>query len=272
MTTAAYRKYATNIRIETLKMITRAKSSHIGSNFSIIDILTVLYNGVLRVDPKRPRMPSRDRFILSKGHACASLYAILADKGFFPKKLLDTFYLPGGVLAGHVVHAAPGVELSTGSLGHGLPVACGMALSAKRNRTKWRVFCLLSDGELDEGSNWEAILFAPHHGLDNLTIIIDYNKIQSLGDTNKTINLEPLAEKFKSFNWSLREIDGHNFQEIQRALTYLPKQKNKPTCIIAHTVKGKGVGFMENSLAWHYRSPNEEEFEKALKELCALYS
>ncbi len=270
MTTAAYRKYATNIRIETLKMITRAKSSHIGSNFSAIDILTVLYNGVLRVDPKRPRAPNRDRFILSKGHACASLYAILADKGFFPKKLLETFYITGGILAGHVVDATPGVEISTGSLGHGLPVATGMALFAKRDRKKWRVFCLLSDGELNEGSNWEAILFAPHHRLDNLTVIIDYNKIQSLGDTNKTINLEPLAEKFKSFNWAVVEIDGHNFQAIQRALISLRKQKNKPTCIIAHTIKGKGVSFMENSLMWHYRSPNKEEFERALKELQKL--
>ena len=267
MTSAAYKKYATNIRIETIKMITRAKSSHIGSNFSATDILTVLYNGILRVDPKQPSYPKRDRFVLSKGHACASLYAILADKGFFSKKLLETFYLPGGILAGHVVHSAPGVEISTGSLGHGLPVAAGMALAAKRDRKKWRVFCLLSDGELDEGSNWESILFAPHHSLDNLTIIIDYNKIQSLGDTNKTINLEPLAAKLKSFNWAVREIDGHNFQAIERALTSLPKQKNKPTCIIAHTIKGKGVSFMENSLIWHYKSSNEEEFERALKEL-----
>ncbi|MFH1713102.1 MAG: transketolase, partial [Candidatus Jacksonbacteria bacterium] len=245
----------------------RAKSAHIGSNFSIADILTVLYNNALKIDSKRPQWPLRDRLILSKGHAGACLYAILAEKGFFPKSWLDKFYLPGGLLPGHATHTVPGVEVSTGALGHGLPIACGMALSAKLDRKKWRVFCLLSDGELDEGSVWEALLFAPHHKLDNLTLIIDYNKIQALGNTNEVLNLEPLTDKLRAFNWAATEIDGHNFDEIKHALRSVPLKKGSPSCIIAHTVKGKGVSFMENKLEWHYKTPSDEEFEEATREI-----
>lgn len=267
MTNKQLQNFASDIRLQILKMITRAKAGHIGSNFSIVDVLTVLYNDVLRFDAKRPDWPSRDRFILSKGHACAALYAVLAEKGFFPKSWLDKFYLEGGLLAGHATHTVPGVEVSTGALGHGLPIACGMALSAKLDRKNWRVFCLLSDGEFDEGSVWEALLFAPHYKLDNLTIIIDYNKIQALGNTNQVLNLEPLTDKLSAFNWQIKEIDGHNFDEIRKSLTSVPLKTNSPSCVIAHTVKGKGVSFMENKLEWHYKAPSDEELRQAVKEL-----
>ena len=267
MTNIQYQKFAAKIRVQTLKMIARAKAGHIGSNFSIVDILTVLYNDILKFDPKRPNLPSRGRFILSKGHACVCFYAILAQKSFFPKLWLNKFYLEAGKLAGHATHTVPGVEVSTGALGHGLPIACGMALCAKRDRRKWRVFCLISDGELNEGSTWESLLFAPHHKLDNLTVIIDYNKIQALGNTNRVLNLEPLIEKLRSFNWNVQEIDGHNFNKIKQALTSVPFKTNYPSCIVAHTVKGKGVSFMENKLLWHYRCPNDRELKKAIKEI-----
>lgn len=265
-----YKSYAKEIRLQTLHLITKGRSSHMGSNFSIIDILTVLYNGILKFDPKKPNWSDRDRFILSKGHACASLYLLLADKGFFPKDWLDGFYLEGGKLAGHAMSSVPGVELSTGSLGHGLPVACGMALAFKRDGTKQRVFCLMSDGELDEGSNWEAILFAPHHQLDNLTIIIDYNKLQSIKSTHETLNLEPLKEKFLAFNWAVREVEGHDYDAIESALRDAPHEKNKPTCIIAHTTKGKGVDFMEHKVLWHYRTPDEQEFINAKDQITRI--
>ena len=267
MTISQLKNFAARIRRQTLEMITRAGAGHIGSNFSIVDILTVLYNNALKTDSKHPQWPLRDRFILSKGHACASLYAILAEKDFFPKSWLDKFYLEGGLLAGHATHTVPGVEVSTGALGHGLPIACGMALCAKLDRKKWRVFCLISDGELDEGSVWEALLFAPHHKLDNLTLIIDYNKIQALGNTNEVLNLEPLQKKLTAFNWKVREIDGHNFNEIKQTLTSVPFKDDSPSCIIANTIKGKGVSFMENKLEWHYRCPDETELSKAIQEL-----
>lgn len=260
-------KFASKIRVQTLKIITRAGAGHIGSNFSIVDILTILYNDVLKFDPKRPDWSSRDRFILSKGHACACLYAILAEKGFFPKSWLNKFYLKYGKLPGHATHTVPGVEVSTGSLGHGLSIACGMALSAKLDQKKWRIFCLISDGELDEGSIWEGLLFAPHYKLDNLTLIVDYNKIQALGNTNEVLNLEPLQKKLATFNWKVQEIDGHNFNEIKQTLISVPFKVGFPSCVIAHTIKGKGVSFMENKLQWHYKTPNNEEFKQAAKEI-----
>lgn len=256
------------IRTRSLQMIYRAKSSHLGSAFSMTELLAVLYTRILRVDPNRPDWNERDRFILSKGHACSAYYVVLAERGFFPKEWLDEFYMDGGHLAGHATHAGvPGVEFSTGSLGHGLPVACGMAYAAKKDVLQHRVFTLLSDGECDEGSNWEAALFAPHHKLDNLTVIIDYNKIQSLGTVKEVLNLEPFADKWRTFGWSVAEIDGHDFQQIENALTNLPANPGKPTCIIAHTVKGKGVSFMEDKLLWHYRCPDQKEMADALKEL-----
>lgn len=259
---------ARRIRIHCVNMTHRAKSSHIGSSLSMVDLLAVLYNGVLRIDPANAEWPDRDRFILSKGHACAALYAALAERGFFPIDWLDTFCQNGSRLAGHVTHTRiPGVEVSTGSLGHGLSMATGMALVAKRDVRPYRVFALLSDGECDEGSTWEATLFASQHQLDNLVAIVDYNKIQSLDHVKKVMDLEPFVKKWQSFGWGAREIDGHNVTEIHQTLSQVPFKPRHPSCVIAHTTKGKGVSFMEDKVLWHYRSPQGEEYELAMAEL-----
>lgn len=259
---------ATAIRAHSLRMVHRARTSHIGTCLSAADLLAVLYGGILRVDPACPEWPSRDRFLMSKGHGAAALYAALAESGFFPAEWLDTFCVDGAQLPGHVTsHGVPGVEVSTGSLGHALPIGCGMALAGKREGEPYRVFVLLSDGELDEGSNWEAILLAPHHQLDNLVAIVDYNKMQSFGSVAAVLNLEPLADKWRAFGWAVREIDGHDHDEIAECLAATPLERGKPTAIIAHTIKGKGVSFMEGLLDWHYRSPNAEQLTQALTEL-----
>lgn len=259
---------ANRIRLHSVRMIHRAKSSHVGSCLSIAELLAVLYGRVLRVDPTQPGWPDRDRFILSKGHACAALYAVLAERGYFELDRLDDFYQNGSALPGHATHTTvPGIEISTGSLGHGLSIATGMALAAKRDGKTYRVFVLLSDGECDEGSTWEPALFAPQHKLDNLVVVIDYNKIQSLGMVRDVIDLDPFADKWRAFGWKVCEIDGHNLDEIETVLAQVPFQRNHPSCLIAHTVKGKGVSFMENNLLWHYRSPQGEEFEAAMAEL-----
>ncbi len=232
------------------------------------ELLAVLYGGgLLRVDPARPDWPERDRFILSKGHGCAGLYAALSEAGFFPLEELDTFYLNGTRLAGHATTTVPGVELSTGSLGHGLPVGTGMALAAKRAGESHRVFVLLSDGECDEGSVWEAALFAPQHKLDNLVVIVDYNKIQSLGTVKEVIDLDPFADKWRSFRWAVREVAGHDVNSVREALDAVPFEAGRPSCIIAHTVKGKGVSFMEDKLLWHYRAPLGDDRAIAMREL-----
>lgn len=261
------REFARVIRSQSLRMVHAAKASHIGSSLSMTDLLAVLYGGVLRVDPAQPDWSERDRFILSKGHAAAAGYAALAEVGFFPVEWLETYCQDGSKLPGHLTRTVPGVELSTGSLGHGLPVGAGMALAAKRDRSAVRVFVLLSDGELDEGSNWEAMLFAAHHGLDNLVAIVDYNKIQSFGSVADVLRLDPLADKWRAFGWACREIDGHDHDAISAALSAIPHEQGKPTAIIAHTIKGKGVSFMEDSLAWHYKSPTDEQLAQALREL-----
>jgi transketolase len=267
---APLHEQAQEIRAETLRMIHRAKSSHAGSALSMIDLLVVLYEKVLRVQPAHPDWPERDRFLLSKGHACAGLYAVLAKQGFFPADWLNDFYRDNARLPGHATHKGiPGIEVSTGALGHGLAIGCGMALAGKRDGKGYRVFVLLSDGECDEGSIWEAALFASHHRLDNLIAVVDYNKIQSLGSVKDVLDLEPLAEKWKAFGWAVREIDGHDFDQIERALGSVPFETGKPTCVIAHTIKGKGVDFMEDKLLWHYRSPNDEELCSALAQLGA---
>ncbi|QNI37181.1 transketolase [Edaphobacter albus] len=255
------------LRIHTLKMIHRSKASHLGSCLSMADLITCLYWNTLRIDPVLPASPGRDRFFLSKGHGAAILYAALAERGFFPIAELDSYCQNGSRLTGHVTSGVPGVELSSGSLGHGLPVACGIALAAKRENLPFRTFVLLSDGELDEGSNWEAILFAPQHKLDNLVVIIDYNKIQSFGSVKDVLDLDPLADKFRAFRWSVKEVDGHDMEELVETFHSLPLENSRPTAIIAHTVKGKGISFMENQLAWHYKSPTNEQIEIALKEL-----
>lgn len=255
------------IRRHALRMVHRANASHIGTCLSMADLLAVLYACILRYRADEPQWPDRDRFILSKGHGAAILYAVLAECGFFPVAWLDDYARDGSPLLGHVSHHVPGVELSTGSLGHGLSVGCGMALAGKREGRPYRVFVLLSDGELDEGANWEAILFAPHHRLDNLVAIVDYNKIQSFGSVKEVLDLDPLADKWRAFRWAVREIDGHDYAQIEAALAAVPFEPGKPSVVIAHTVKGKGVSFMEGQLAWHYRSPNAEQLAQALREL-----
>lgn len=261
------RTLALAIRRHVLNMVHR-KGAHIGSCYSIADLLAVLYGNILRVNPREPKWPDRDRFILSKGHGCAALYAALAEREFFPASWLDTFYADGGKLASHATHwQIPGVEASTGSLGHGLALACGMAIAGKQDQRPYRVFALLSDGECDEGSTWEAALFAPFHRLENLVAIIDYNKIQSLGRVKDVLDLDPLADKWKAFGWAVREVNGHDICEINQTFESAPFETGKPSCIIAHTVKGRGVSFMEDQLLWHYRAPNDEEFERASLEL-----
>ncbi len=259
---------ARRIRISIVRMTARARSSHVGGGLSMAEILAVLYGSVLRIDPGRPQWDGRDRFVLSKGHACAGLYAVLAERGFLSGADLDTFYANGSRLAGHATHSGvPGVECSTGSLGHGLPIACGMALAARTSRSPYRVFVILGDGECNEGSNWEAALFAGHHCLENLTVVVDCNKIQSLGHTKDVLNLDRLAEKWRSFGWHAVDVDGHNVEALNETLSGVPLGAGRPTCIVAHTVKGKGVSFMEDSLLWHYRSPQGDELAAALAEL-----
>ncbi|HEX5038148.1 MAG TPA: transketolase [bacterium] len=259
---------AKKIRRHAVRMTSLGGSSHIASVLSMTDILAVLYGHVLRLDPKNPKWEDRDRFILSKGHSGAGVYAALAERGFFPVSQLDTHCQNGSRLSGHVSHKdVPGVELSTGSLGHGLSVAAGMALAGKLAGKTHRVFTVLSDGECDEGSNWEAILFAPHHKLDNLVAVIDYNKIQSLTSISDTLELEPFVDKWRSFGWSVLELDGHDHKKMVEVFSKLPFAKDKPSCVIAHTTKGKGVSFMENSVLWHYRTAKGAEFDDAMKEL-----
>tara|TARA_B100000900_G_scaffold415875_1_gene447646 strand:- start:4497 stop:5324 length:828 start_codon:yes stop_codon:yes gene_type:complete len=258
-------KLANELRISCLDMTNKAKSSHIGSAFSIAEIVAVLYGLILKYDIKNPDCLNRDRFILSKGHAGVCLYAALAKVGFFEKKLLQTYYQNGSNLSGHVSHKnVPGVDFSTGSLGQGLGIATGFALSSKMEDRKNMVFCLMSDGECDEGSTWEAALFAAHHKLDNLTAIIDFNKIQSLDYVKNTIGIEPLNKKWIAFNWHVIEVDGHCIKDLYDALIL---KSSKPKMIIAHTTKGKGVSFMEDSVLWHYRSAQDDEYLSAIKEL-----
>ena len=260
------RELAKRIRKHALRMTSRGGSSHIGAVFSMADLVAVLYADILRVDPQRPEWPERDRFVLSKGHAGAGIYAALAESGFFPVEKLNTHYQDGSDLSGHVSHKGiPGVEFSTGSLGHGLSVAAGMAYAAKLDSRAHRVFALLSDGECDEGSNWEAILFAAHFKLSNLTAIVDYNKIQSLGPVAETLALEPFADKWTSFGWEVREVDGHDHAALAPALR--APGATRPVCVIAHTIKGKGVSFMENTVLWHYRTARGDEYQRALEEL-----
>jgi transketolase len=261
------RALAANIRRHALAMVSRGKSSHIGSMFSVADIVAVLYGRVLHVDPANPRLPDRDRFILAKGHAGAAVYACLAECGFIPVAQLETYYQDGSALGGHISHrSVPGVEMSTGALGHGLAVGAGMALAARGARAGHRAFVVLSDGECNEGSTWETAHFAGHHGLDNLTAVIDYNRSQALGSTEEILDLEPQADKWRSFRWNVTEVDGHDHDALERALGS-PPEGGRPRCVIAHTIKGKGVSFMENSVLWHYRTPQGDELAAAWREL-----
>jgi transketolase len=257
---------ALKIRKHAVNMTSTGGSSHIGSILSIADVLSVLYGSVMNYKADEPKWPGRDRFILSKGHAGAGVYAVLAESGFMSLDKLKTHYQDGSDLSGHVSHKGiPGVEFSTGSLGHGLPVATGMALAAKINKQQHNIYVLMSDGECDEGSNWEAALFAPHHKLDNLVVIIDRNKLQSIHSTEDTLGLEPFVDKWQAFGWNVVNIDGHDHEQLISACN--SKITDKPLCVVANTTKGKGISFMENQVLWHYRSPQGEEYESAMREL-----
>jgi transketolase len=259
---------ARDVRRTVLDMIIDAHASHIASSYSIVELLVYLYGKVLRVHPNKPLDPNRDRFILSKGWGISALYAMLAKRGFFPKSRLATYCKDGSKMIGIATrNGTPGIEATTGSMGHGLPIGVGMAMAGKLQRRNYRVFVLISDGECDEGSTWEAVLQAGHHKLDNLIVIVDYNKWQSFGRVKDILDLEPFADKWKSFRWSAREIDGHDFSEIARCFSKIPFTKGKPSVIIAHTVKGKGVSVLENRNEWHYRTPIDHEIEIAKKEL-----
>lgn len=256
---------ARRIRQSMLRMAHRARASHIGSALSIADIVAVLYGEVMRTCPDQPAHPQRDRFILSKGHACMAVYAVLAERGYFPRQDLETYGDDFSWLMNHISHKVEGVEFSTGSLGHGLPFGVGKALAAQKTGAGWRTFVLLSDGEMDEGSNWEALMFAGHHRLCGLTAVIDYNKLQSLDTVANTLALEPLADKLTAFGWCVREADGHDHPQLRQALAC--PDADRPLAVIAHTVKGKGVSFMENRVEWHYKNPNDEQLALALAEL-----
>jgi len=258
---------AKSVRLAALRCHFYSKSSHIGSGFSCADALTVLYGGWLNIAPAKINDPNRDRFILSKGHAAATYFATLAEYGFFPKEWMQSYCQFGSTLGGHVSHNVPGVEFSSGSLGHGLPAGVGMALGAKRAGKDYRIVVLMSDGEMDSGANWEAIMMAAGQKLDNLLVIVDKNKLQAMGFTEDIVPLGDLAQKFEAFGWAAKTIDGHNFEAIKKALDQFPFVSEKSSVIIANTIKGKGVSFMENRLEWHYKSPNEDEFKRAMKEL-----
>lgn len=261
------------IRRNGLEMSRISRGSHIGSVFSVAEIIAVLYTGILHVNPKDPKMPDRDRLILSKGHAGSAVYAALAETGFFPVEMLKNHYANGSILSGHVSHKGiPGVEVSTGSLGHGLSIGAGMALGARMNGEDWRTWVVLGDGECDEGSVWEAALQAAQFGLDRLCAVVDYNHMQSLFTVEKTLRLEPFEAKWRDFGWNAESVDGHDVHALRAAFERAQANagSGKPSVVLAHTVKGKGVSFMENNILWHYRTPQGEEYEAALKELEAI--
>jgi transketolase len=256
------------VRGRVLAMSHAAPAPHLGSALSCVDILVTLYWAVLRNDPTAPDAPDRDRLILSKGHAAMALYATLARRGFFPDALLDTFCAPGARLAEHPSpRCVPGVELATGSLGHGLPVGLGMAVAGRLRGAPYRVFVVMSDGECNEGSVWEAALLAPAQKLDRLAVIVDYNKWQATGRSTDVMALDPLKAKWEAFGWSAYDVDGHDIGALHKILGRVPDESGRPVAVIAHTVKGKGVSFMEDDNNWHYRIPNAEELARALAEL-----
>lgn len=258
---------AKNIRESILKMTNKGKSSHVGSALSCADILSVLYSTIIDVEKIKNKKIDRDRFVMSKGHAGAALYAVLAEMKIIDKNILLSHYQNGSKLSGHVSHKLlEGVEISTGSLGHGFPISIGMAYGLKIDKSSNHVYCLMSDGEFDEGSNWESLLFGSHHKLNNLTIIIDRNNLQSIKSTEETLGLEPLDKKLSSFGWDVYKVDGHNHSELIKVIEN-SKLSSKPSAIIALTTKGKGVSFMENSVLWHYRAPDQSELKSALEEL-----
>ncbi|MBP7506385.1 MAG: transketolase [Prolixibacteraceae bacterium] len=263
-----FEKISRQIRGELVMMSHKTGAAHLGSALSCVDILVAAYWGALKIDPSNPFQSERDRFILSKGHAASALYAVLAFKGFFPRELLGEYACEGGCLAEHPIpEGVPGLEVATGSLGHGLSLGIGMAIAGRIQKKSYRVFVTISDGECNEGSTWEAAMFAPAQKLENVVAIVDYNKWQATGRSNEVMALVPLREKWESFGWSAYEIDGHNMAELVNLLRNIPDGTGKPVAVIANTIKGKGISFMEDDNNWHYRIPNKEEVDKALKEL-----
>lgn len=253
------------IRRDILRMTYKSKSSHVGSCLSVVEILYVLYFKVMNIDPDYPKLKERDKLILSKGHASAALYATLAERGYFSKDILDKFYVDNGILPGHLdMEAVPGVEASTGSLGHGLSLGIGMAIANKQTGNPGRIFVILGDGECNEGSVWEAAMLGAFLCLSNLTVIIDFNKLQGFGRINEIIDQTNLSERWKVFGWEVFEVDGHSLEDLENVLT-IPV--TKPKAIIAHTIKGKGVSFMEDKLEWHYKSPDDAQYAAGIKEL-----
>jgi transketolase len=267
MTVKELQKRSIQYRKNILKYIFHANAGHTGGSLSCIDILNVLYNHVMNVSPENFRSPDRDRYIQSKGHSVEALFVVLADKGFFPESNLNTLCKYQSHYIGHPTKKVNGVEQNTGALGHGLSISVGTALAAKLDNKKYRVFTLLGDGELPEGSNWEAALTASHYKLDNLCAIIDHNKLQITGPTAEVCNTNPIDKKFESFGWAVEHVDGHNFSELKNTFDSIPFEKGKPNLVIAHTIKGKGVSYMENVLKWHHGVPSEKQFEDAISEL-----
>lgn len=254
-------------RKRILKYIVGANAGHTGGSLSCVDILNVLYNRVLNVSPETFVSPNRDRYIQSKGHCVEALFVVLADRGFFPESDLETLCKYGSHYIGHPTRKVKGIEQNTGALGHGLPIAVGTALAAKMDKKDYRVFTLLGDGELPEGSNWEAALTAAQYKLDNLCAIIDKNELQITGPTKSVCNTDPVDQKFESFGWAVQHVDGHNFEELNAAFAKIPFTEGKPSLIIAHTTKGKGVSYMENQVKWHHGVPNQQQYAEALEEL-----
>ena len=265
-------RIASRLRQDILDMVIRANGGHIGGSFSVIDILTVLYMNILKHSPQNPSWELRDRLLFSKGHSCLALYTVLAECGYFNKKRLEEYAIDGGSFAGHPEREfIPGVEITAGSLGHGHSLGVGIALAGQIDKKDYRVFIVSSDGELNEGSTWEAIMSASQYNLANLTLIIDYNKYISLGKINSIMSIDPLKERLESFGWAVSEIDGHNMSEIVTCLDNLPLQEDKPSAIIANTIKGKGVSFMENVSMWHFRAPDINEAKVAKQELGRVF-
>ncbi|MBB5437781.1 transketolase [Pedobacter sp. AK017] len=254
-------------RKKILKYIYGAKAGHTGGSLSCIDILNVLYNEIMNVGPENIKSPDRDRYIQSKGHCVEALFVVLADKGFFPESDLETLCRYKSHYIGHPTKKVNGVEQNTGALGHGLPLSVGTAIAAKLDDKDYKVFTLLGDGELPEGSNWEAALTAAHYKLDNLCAIIDHNKLQITGKTADVCNTDPIDQKFESFGWSVRHVDGHNLVQLKEVLSSLPFEAGKPSMVIAHTIKGKGISYMEHQIKWHHGVPSDQEYESALQEL-----
>lgn len=262
---------ACRIRGELVKISNKANTPHLGSSLSCVDILVAAYWSVLNINPKNPADPNRDRLIFSKGHAAAALYLILNMRGFFPNDILKIYAKPGGILPEHPVYkSVPGIEATSGSLGHGLSLGLGMALAAKINKNNYRVYVLMSDGECNEGSVWEAAMLAPVHNLDNLVAVVDFNNWQATGRSKEVTSISPLKDKFEAFGWTSFDVDGHDINALESVLDKVPNSSGRPVAIIANTVKGKGISFMEDDNNWHYRIPNEKEVKAALMELGLL--